>query len=305
MIGFLASRKHSRLRGLLSAYVDGEVSESEAGQVERHLVDCEPCRAELDTLRMTVGLLRDLPELAVPRSFALSGELAPIGRSRPVFWAMPLAASTAAVLLVAVLVGDLTGIVTQTRVLPEEAAIMTLEAAPVAALPAPAAAAAPAALAAPSTGPTPAPAMALAAPPPEPSEESAVGTEMIVAAEAEAELAAADGAIEPQFAETDDQFETEGWQLPSAGSEEEEATPGLEVAAAQPLAEPETAEAAVPVADTLTLDAPPTERLQPAADGSQGLSAPLWQLEVGLGGLFVGLALLTMWTLRRRHRTSS
>ena len=310
MIGFLASRKHSRLRGLLSAYIDGEVSESEAGLVEQHLAGCDRCRAELDSLRMTVGLLRELPLLAVPRSFALSEEPASVRPSRPVFWAVPLTTSVAALLLVALLVSDLTGIVTQRAVVPEDAAAMTLEAAPAAALPLPASAAvpaaapAPAAMSTPSPLPTPAPSMALAAAPP-PSVEEAVVAEEVVEVEAETEVAAAQAAIEPKAAEADEEIEMESMAPRSTAPEEEEASPGVEGAADQLLAEPQMAEAAAPVLSTATVDTPATERPQPGADGSQGLSAPLWQLEVGLGGLFVGLALLTLWMLRRRHRPSS
>ena len=56
---------------LLSAYLDGAVSEQERALVEA-VVIAEPDIAwRLDTLRQTVHLLRNLPELALPRSFAL------------------------------------------------------------------------------------------------------------------------------------------------------------------------------------------------------------------------------------------
>ena len=51
MIGILRSGRHSRLRDLLSAYIDGQVSESEALRIEEHLSGCDECRRELGTLR--------------------------------------------------------------------------------------------------------------------------------------------------------------------------------------------------------------------------------------------------------------
>ena len=312
MIGFLTSRNHSRLRGLLSAYIDGEVSESEASRVAQHLAGCERCRAELDTLRMTVGLLRELPLLAVPRSFTLTEEPATIRSSRPVLWAAPVATSVAALLLVALLVSDLSGVVTQSTVLSEEAAIAQLEAAPVAALPLPAAAAAPApapaGLTTPSPGPTPAPPVALAAAPAaspaspasSASEEETTAAGKIVEVEAESEVAAAEVAIETFPADTDEEMETEGIEQRSVGSEEE-VPAGVEVMADQPMAEPQVAEAAEPFVTKEPVQTPAVERLRPDLDELGGISAPLWQLEIALGGLFVGLALVTLWMLKRRN----
>ena len=70
MIGLPGIRRHAKLRELLSAYIDGEVSASETLRVEEHLSGCQECQDELASLRSTVGLLRRLPELAVPRSVA-------------------------------------------------------------------------------------------------------------------------------------------------------------------------------------------------------------------------------------------
>ena len=54
MIGFLANRKHSRLRELLSVYIDGETTASESLEVQEHLAACEACTEELETLRSRV-----------------------------------------------------------------------------------------------------------------------------------------------------------------------------------------------------------------------------------------------------------
>ena len=51
---------------LLSLYVDDEVTDAERRQVEAHLVDCPPCRAETHALRSTVMLASLLPELSPP-----------------------------------------------------------------------------------------------------------------------------------------------------------------------------------------------------------------------------------------------
>ena len=113
MIEFPGIGRHRRVRGLLSAYIDGEVIESEARRVEGHLALCGECRRELDTLRSTVDLLNRLPELAVPRSFALPEALAPVASPSRFESLARLAAPVAAVLLVVLVVGDALGIVSQ------------------------------------------------------------------------------------------------------------------------------------------------------------------------------------------------
>lgn len=81
VIGHLSGRKHSRLRGLLSSSIDGEVSESEAGQVESHLRACEECSREIELLRATVGLIGDLPLLETLRPFTLTEAQVPVTRA--------------------------------------------------------------------------------------------------------------------------------------------------------------------------------------------------------------------------------
>ena len=179
MIDIFERRKHNRLRGTLSAYIDGQVSQSEIRRVEEHLPICEECRSELDTLRGTVGLLRELPELAVPHSFTLAEAPARLRPVRGVAWTTRLATSAAALLLVALLLADITGIVTQTSDLEEET--VTLQEAPLPAekavspVEAPVAEAVPAPAAPGARAPTvvPAPALVAAvapspAPPPSP-----------------------------------------------------------------------------------------------------------------------------------------
>ena len=57
---------------LLSAYIDDEVTEQERALVEAAIAQDEEIAWRLKSLRHTVVLLRDLPEMPLPRSFALT-----------------------------------------------------------------------------------------------------------------------------------------------------------------------------------------------------------------------------------------
>src|SRR5512138_2398761 len=56
----------------LNAYLDGELNGSQLQQVEAHLVDCQACRAELESLAALSSLLHEvpLPEFTAPERFA-------------------------------------------------------------------------------------------------------------------------------------------------------------------------------------------------------------------------------------------
>jgi hypothetical protein len=56
----------------LNAYVDGELHGTRLQQVEAHLVECEFCQAELDSLEGLSGLLQEVPapEFISPERFA-------------------------------------------------------------------------------------------------------------------------------------------------------------------------------------------------------------------------------------------
>ena len=69
---FLTERRHSRLRELLSSYIDGEVTDAERARVEEHLATCDACREELESLRWTVSVLAEMPEVQTSRSFVFS-----------------------------------------------------------------------------------------------------------------------------------------------------------------------------------------------------------------------------------------
>ena len=100
---------------LLSAYLDGQLSAGERARLETQLAADPALRAELEALRHTVALVRDLPPVPIPRNFILPQTMA--ARPRPVpplrprrTWAAPLlTAATAFVslLFVVVLAGDL------------------------------------------------------------------------------------------------------------------------------------------------------------------------------------------------------
>lgn len=99
---------------LLSAYLDGQLSAQEQVHLEAQLAADPALRAELEALRRTVALVRDLPPVPVPRNFILPQTAA--ARPRPIpsrprrAQAAPLltaATSVVSLLFVIVLVGDL------------------------------------------------------------------------------------------------------------------------------------------------------------------------------------------------------
>jgi len=45
----------------LGAYLDGDAAAATCAEIERHLAECENCRAVVDTLRKTITLYRELP----------------------------------------------------------------------------------------------------------------------------------------------------------------------------------------------------------------------------------------------------
>ena len=100
---------------LLSAYLDDQLSAGERARLEAQLATDPVLRAELDTLRHTVALVRDLPPVPIPRNFILPQTMVarprPARRARPrLAWTAPLlTAATAVVSLVfvVVLAGDL------------------------------------------------------------------------------------------------------------------------------------------------------------------------------------------------------
>ena len=112
----LFGREDRRREQLLSAYVDGEVTAEEAREVEELLASSEDARRELAELQATLDLVRGLPDLGLPRSFAL--ETAP--KKRWTLWwpsvrTTGLATSVATMLLVALVTGDMLDVLGQTQ----------------------------------------------------------------------------------------------------------------------------------------------------------------------------------------------
>ncbi|MDY7075856.1 MAG: hypothetical protein SXV54_02925 [Chloroflexota bacterium] len=109
------ARKRKQRDERLSAYLDGEMSAGEWAHLEAQLVTDPALQAELDALRRTVELVRDLPSISVPRNFILPQTTQ--ARPQPArqvrlhrVWTTPfLTAATTVVslLFVAVLAGDL------------------------------------------------------------------------------------------------------------------------------------------------------------------------------------------------------
>ncbi|RTZ96156.1 MAG: hypothetical protein DSY90_11380 [Deltaproteobacteria bacterium] len=50
----------------LSEYIDEELDEESCRKIEKHVEDCAPCQACLETLKATTGLCRRLKEKPVP-----------------------------------------------------------------------------------------------------------------------------------------------------------------------------------------------------------------------------------------------
>lgn len=61
---------------LLNAWLDSNVTDAEADTIKGHLAGCERCRHELDALRAVKDSLAGLPDVQLPRSFALTPEQA-------------------------------------------------------------------------------------------------------------------------------------------------------------------------------------------------------------------------------------
>ena len=281
VFGFIGIGRHRMLRTLLSSYIDGEVSAPEATRLEKHLSECDECRRELETLMATVHLLRELPELEPPRSFAPESVPAPPEVARGYVWVPRLATSLAAGLLVVLLLGDVSGVLSQS----DKAVTATAELESAAA-----AVAAPATLPADVPTPAPASAMAAAAPPPpeQPKEEVVVESEE----EAEAVPAAAPvpaPAMAAAAAPPDEQPEKQTVV-------EDAAPPVKQGEAATPLRrEPSP----VPREAAIAAEMPPGG----SGDGG-GVALPLRQLELATGIVLVVLILVVVWAARRGRRWS-
>jgi len=100
--------EHQRVQEDLSSYLDGRLNERDRARVERHLDECAACRADLATLRQTIGLLRMVPEIPLPRSFLVPvSEGRTVPRPRPAYALLRTASAVATFLFVLVFSGNM------------------------------------------------------------------------------------------------------------------------------------------------------------------------------------------------------
>ncbi len=321
----------------LSEYLDGRLDARAAGKLEAHLSSCSACGRQLEELRTTVGLLRQVPVLTPRRSFILTEAPAPSGaverrRARTPAWAAALATSAAAVAFFAVLSTDLSGGLSSTPP-PRDEATPTVAAAATAVEETQSSAEA-------QLAPRPgeegsaaeAPSLEMAAPagtPPVAAAESSEAPSLEMAAPADTSAAAAAESSEPPSLEMaapaaaplaeDAGFETEAQQ---AGGEvervvaEPEAAEELPASAEEedppPVAAPEAAKE-LPVSDEE--ETPVTAAAPEAAEAVEDdVAAALlaeaetpgyWRVIealLGASALLLGAGLLVIW---RRSRTTS
>lgn len=104
----------------LSEYVDGLLAGRQRERASRRINSCATCREELASLRATIALLRELPDVAVPRSFTLASP-PPVTAAqslpwsfRAPSWALAGAASLAGLALAVMVSADAAGLFTAT-----------------------------------------------------------------------------------------------------------------------------------------------------------------------------------------------
>ena len=102
MLGRWRKGKCGRIQGMLSSYLDKRLTHEEQKMVEHHVMGCEACQKELNSLQEIVSLLHRVPMVTPRRSFAIA-EARPV--SRPVTFGRLRLATAAVALILAVLVG--------------------------------------------------------------------------------------------------------------------------------------------------------------------------------------------------------
>lgn len=299
----LFGRAEQRRHELLSAYVDGEVTAEEAREVEELLETSEDARRELAELQATVDLVRGLPELEPPRSFAL--DAAP--KKRWTLWwpsvrATGLATSVAAMLLVGLVAGDMLNVLEQARFGGDDSEYASDDSA-FALLPAPESAPEAMAGAAMDAPASPEPEVA-------PMESDAVQQESVPAAPAAAapRMAKVESTEEPVVAMQ--QVTTEEAPQTDAAQSSEEPVVAMQQAMAVEAPQTDTPEPGEepPVAkqQSMTQDAPvPVERLRVDEEfgvpEAEGITLPLVELQLVASIIVVVLVGATLVAIRRRR----
>jgi hypothetical protein len=124
----------------LSAFLDGELIPLRIEAMRAHLASCQSCRTEVEALRELKAGLATMPEMAAPRSFALTPQMiarplrererpaVPVG-ARAMSNGMRLAGAGMTLALVLVLVLDFTGSATKSGSAPSAANVQQFAAA--------------------------------------------------------------------------------------------------------------------------------------------------------------------------------
>lgn len=113
MFGWIKrSRKteHEFCQENLSPFLDRQLSPREQSRVTRHIQECAECRADLQSLRQTVALMRAMPAVKPPRTFFIPASEGvrqrQVQRNRLAYGYLQFATAVATVLLVLVVSGD-------------------------------------------------------------------------------------------------------------------------------------------------------------------------------------------------------
>jgi len=316
----IIKRSHQHIKPeTLSEYLDGRIQGSALARLDQQLAACQLCREEMESLRSTITMLRELPQEAPRRSFVMAAPPPTPERAlssafqlrdflRVPQWAYAGAASVAVIVLVALISADATGLLSPDGVpeLQGQATAITQEIESRAAAPvAPEAAQASPEDTAPQVAAAPvapeavaAPEQSLAAVPGQESPVQDFGEEatsdkapapVAMAAEAAPEqTVAAAPAKEPSPEETAEALGLQG-------------APGA--ASSDGAAESQTPIAALPEVDKIPASAPlPTGVPQPQSEGT----AVVWRVLEGVAAFF-GLTFLVAlgfkWRLSDKSRS--
>lgn len=106
---FVFGDRHKKIKALLSTYLDDELIEKEKDLVDRHLATCGSCRQEMDSLRVTVDLIKKMPLVSPGRSFLLDqaeNKLRPLPPP-PIWHPVPVPVIITVLLTVALFLGDI------------------------------------------------------------------------------------------------------------------------------------------------------------------------------------------------------
>lgn len=102
--------EHQFCQENLTPFLDRQLTPREQARVTRHLHDCPDCRADLESLRQTVAVLRAMPAVKPPRTFFIPASEGvrqrQVQRSRLAYGYLQFATAAATLLLVLVVSGD-------------------------------------------------------------------------------------------------------------------------------------------------------------------------------------------------------